>query len=144
MSTNSVNLILILCLCFSVLLFTLGCILNIADGLSLEPVRRLRITIDESQREDLFAQFQKFAEKHGFEIQITDYGNRGEYFQVWMTHDNIQIISENAPGDARLFDVGFYGLYPGYPVDEEVVDELLNDLKSFISEIPNVTITEER
>ena len=29
-------------------------------------------------------------------------------------------------------------------MDEETVDDLLIDLKSFISEIPNVTITEEK
>ena len=142
MSVNSVKPILIAWLCLVALLFTLGCILNIADGISLEPVRGLRITIDESQRDDLFAQFQKFADKYRFEIDITDFNTNGEHFQVWMSGDSIQIVASDVPEEPNEVSIDFYGLYPGYPVDEETVDEFLNDLESFISEIPNVTITE--
>lgn len=60
-----------------------------------------------------------------------------------MARNNIQIISENVPGNSGIYDVDFYGLYPGAPVDEEAVNELVTELKSFISEIPNVTITEK-
>ena len=136
----------IVCLSLSVFFFTFGCRLsNIGDdNISLEPVRRLRIRTNEGQREQLFEQFEKFAEKHNFEIRITDYGGRGEHFQVWISGDSIQIISEDVPGDSSLFGVDFYGKHPGYPVDEKTVDGLLNDLKEFISEIPGVTITEQK
>ena len=117
-------------------------ILNIADGISLEPVRGLRITIDESQRDDLFAQFQKSADKYRFEIDIAVFITNGEHFQVWMSEDSIQIVASDVPEEPTEVPIDFYGLYPGYPVDEETVDEFLNDLESFISEIPNVTITE--
>lgn len=138
--------VLTMCLCLSVLFATLACALvnSAGGGNSLEPVRRLRVTIDAGQREELFAQFQKFAEENDFKIEITDYGNRGEHFQVWMVRDNIQIISQDASDDLRVFSVYFYGLYPGSPVDEEAIDELVTELKSFIGEIPNVTITEEK
>ena len=60
-----------------------------------------------------------------------------------MSRDDIKIISTN-PFDPRIFRISFYDKYPGYPVDEETVDELVNDLKNFINEIPNVTITEKK
>jgi hypothetical protein len=60
-----------------------------------------------------------------------------------MVRDSIQIISQDASDDLTVFSVHFYGLYPGTTVDEDAVDELVTELKSFISEIPNVTITEE-
>ena len=93
-------------------------ILNIADGISLEPVRGLRITIDESQRDDLFAQFQKFADKYRFEIDITDFNTNGEHFQVWMSGDSIQIVASDVPEEPNEVSIDFYGLYPRYPVDE--------------------------
>lgn len=132
--------------CLGVLLFVVGCILpnRTAYPNSLEPVKRLRVTIEENQREELFNQFQEFAEKNDFDIEITDYGNMHEYYLVWMARDNIQIVSVNEPGDPREYSVDFLGLYPGNTVDEDAIDELLNDLKSYINEIPNVTITEEK
>lgn len=45
------------------------------------PLRSLRLTIDKSQREELFGQLRKFADKHGFEYQITDFNTDGENFQ---------------------------------------------------------------
>jgi hypothetical protein len=129
-----------------VLLFTFGCTLfsNIEDQVSLEPVRRFRVKIEEAQREELFDQFENFAEKHDFKIEITDFGNRGKHFQVWMARDNIQIVAADVPGDPSTYSVDLLGMYPGVPVDEEAIDELLIELKSYISEIPNVTISEEK
>jgi hypothetical protein len=61
-----------------------------------------------------------------------------------MVRDNVQITSGNSPRDPSLYEVDIYGLDPGSPVDEETVDDLVNDLKGYINEIPNVTITEEK
>lgn len=146
MSTDGVKLIIKGCLYLGVIAGILGCTLlnNAANEINQEPVRRLRITIEESQREDLFAQFQKFAEAHNFKIDITDFNTNGEHFQVWMSGDSIQIVASDIPRKPNEASIDFYGLYPGYPVDEETIDELLTDLKSFIGEIPNVTIMEEQ
>ncbi|MCI0550215.1 MAG: hypothetical protein L0287_04615 [Anaerolineae bacterium] len=137
---------ILICLCMNALFVTFACALtnSVGGGNSLQPVRGLRVTIEESQREELFAQFQKFAEKNDFKIEITDYGKRGKHFQVWMARDDIQIISQDASDDLRVFSIYFYGKYPGAPVDEKVVDNLLSNLRDFINEIPNVTITEEK
>jgi hypothetical protein len=60
-----------------------------------------------------------------------------------MFRDDITINASINRHDPNIVSIGFFAKYPGYPVEEETVDKLLNDLKSFISEIPNVTITEE-
>ena len=146
MSANNTRLLITIHLCFGVLMSTFGCaLLNKADySPSLKPVRILRIAIDKSQREELFGQFQKFAEEHSFRIEITDFNTNGEHFQVWMLGDGVQIIANDTPGETNEVLLGLYGIYPEDPVDEETIDELLNDLKSYIGEIPNVTISQEK
>ena len=153
MSTNRTKVFVIvsLSLCFGLILCFLGytrirSLFNLMEvgSKGQAPIRSLRITIDKSQRERLFDQFRKFADKHGFEYQISDFNTNGENFQFWMSRDDITIIANNVPPNPTRVPIRFYAKYPGYPVDEETVDELFSDLKSFISEIPNVTITEEK
>jgi hypothetical protein len=95
-----------------------------------------------ASRKSFFAQLRKFADKHKLEISIRDSGLSEGLFVVDMRKDDIEIIGRN-PFDPRIFRIGFYDKYQGYPVGEETVDELVNDLKGFINEIPNVTITEK-
>ncbi len=139
------NSVLTICLCLSVLFATLACALanSPSVGNSLEPVRRLRVTIDESQREELFAQFQKFADKHALKFVFSDYGTTN-HFLVELWGENILITASDDPGNPRSVSIFFSAKYPGSTVDEEAIDELLNDLKNYISDIPNVTITEEK
>lgn len=132
----------------------LGCILNIrqlvevaGDSRGQLPIRSLRVTIDPSQREELFEQFHKFADKHDFEIVISDYGTGFESYLVEMLRDDIQIIAGHSRPDPELVSVGFYNQKRATPIPEETIEtinELVVDLESFIMEIPNVTITEEQ
>jgi|SRR5688572_19449999 len=149
MSAKNTKLITFLLL--GILLGVLVCILACAGAVAANsivgddeqlPRGSLKVTIDESQREALFDQFQKFSEKHGFEISIRDSGLSDELFQVYMSRYDLKIIGRN-PFDPRIFRIGFYNKYPGLPASQDAVDNLVNDLKAFISEIPNVTITEE-
>lgn len=153
MSTDRTKIIVIigLSLCFGLLLCIFGytrirSLFNMMEvsGNGQAPIRSLRLTIDKSQREELFDQLRTFAEKHGFEYELTDFNTNGENFQFWMSRDDITIIANNVPPNPARVPIRFYAKYPGYPVDEETVDELLNDLKSFLGEIPKVTITEEK
>lgn len=152
MSTNRGKRIVIvfLSLYLGILLLIWGCVSTIngfnkiEESSSQAPIRTLRITIDKSQREELFDQFRKFSEKNGFEIQINDYGTGGESYLVWMSRDDITINASINRHDPNIVSIGIFAKYPGYPVNEGTVDDLLNDLKSFIGEIPNVTITEEK
>jgi len=106
-------------------------------------IRSLKIKIDESQREELFAQFQKFADKHTFEFILSDYGTT-DHFLVEIWGESILITASDDPGDLESVTIFFSGKHPRNSVDEETVDELLDDLKSYINEIPNVTLTEEK
>ena len=153
MLTQRTKLIVIVCLslCFA----AMACVLVFPRIISLlnmmeigskgqAPIIRITLIIDKSQREELFDKLRNFAEKHGFEYELTDFNTNGENFQFWISRDDLRIIASNVPPDATRVSVRFYAKYPGYPVDEKVVDELFNEVKSLISEIPNVTITEEK
>jgi hypothetical protein len=108
------------------------------------PRRRLIVIIEKSQQEELFNQLIKFADQGGFAIRITPNTTSGEDFSIEMWREDVRVFGANPfnPGEFRL---GFYdtdGTYP-YPASEGVLDELESDLNSFISEIPNVSISEE-
>jgi len=141
MLNNRRNLILLTCLLFNIS-FLFGC-----DNQEQLPVRKLRITIDPSRQQELFIQFHKFAEKHGFEIEISDYGTGGESYVVWMMRDSIQIAASHTPHDREIVSVGFYDETRADPVSAktlEIIDNLFNDLRSYIGEIPNAIISEQR
>ena len=152
MLTDRTNLVVIICLVLC-MASTLGCasiqqIEEVAgDTQEQLPIRRLRITIDPSQREELFDQLRNFADNHAFKFETTDYGTGGERFLVEMLGDNIKILVVdvlNAPSNVRI---RFYDQTGANSVSEETIktiDVLVSDLKSFISEIPNVTITEDQ
>ena len=144
---------LLICLLISVSLLT-GCVLDLKrlgeiarDNRELLPIRSFRITIDPRQREQLFAQFRKFAEKHDFRIEISDYGTNFESYQIWVVKDNIKIIASHSGPDRENISVWFYDQSRAKPTSEETLDQinaLYNDLESMILEIPDVTITEEK
>jgi hypothetical protein len=111
------------------------------------PIRSFTITIDPSQREDLFNQLHKFADKHSFEFAFTDYGTNGARFLVEMLRNDIAILAVDIPKAPTMVSISFYDQSFATPVAEETldkIDDLASDLKSFISEIPNVTILEEK
>ena len=109
------------------------------------PRRNFVIIIEKSQREELFNQFRKFADKGRFAIRIAPITPSGEDFSIEMWREDIKVFGAN-PFDPGEFRIGFYdtdGTYP-FPATEGELDNLATDLKSFIDEIPNVTITEEK
>ena len=109
------------------------------------PVRRFRVTIAEDQQQKFYDQLRKFADKYAFEYYFADFGTRDETVQVEMLHDNIKIIAIVTRADPGYFSVGFYGASPVGPrPDEKVIGELEIELKKYINEIPNVTITEDK
>ena len=134
------KLILVFCLFLSTL-FLFGCF-----NQEQLPIRRLTITIEPSQRKELFSQLQKFAEKHGFEYMTSDYGTGGERFIVELLNEQIKILVVDVPEAPSLVSVRFYDQTLANPVSQEtleIIDGLLIELESFISEIPSVTVTEE-
>jgi hypothetical protein len=55
-----------------------------------------------------------------------------------------EIIVRDVPKSSTEAVVWFYDSNPSIPASPETVDELLDDLKTFINEIPNITIIEEK
>ena len=108
------------------------------------PMRTLIITIDVNRREELFTQLREFAEKHGFEILIREVKVHPDGIFIAMYRNNLKILANDVPKSPTKINLGFYDRYPALPASEEIVDELFRDLKASISEIPNVTITEEK
>jgi hypothetical protein len=145
MSANRKKLIATVLLSFLLCIF--GCIgpAEVAQKGSQGnlPLRMLRITIDVNRREELFAQLRKFAEKHGFEILIREVQVIPEGIFIEMYRNDIKILAGDDASDPTLIELGIYDIDPKHPTSPETVDGLFSDLKSLISEVPNVTVTEE-
>ncbi|MBC7878245.1 MAG: hypothetical protein H7Y59_13835 [Anaerolineales bacterium] len=115
-----------------------------------EKLSRLRISIDENQRQELFTelftQLRDFADQHSLEFTVSSYDSEIRTFLVEMEGDGFKITGDavrNIPGE---INVDFYIHFDnnGSPTSEsqEIVNELFDYLKSYFSEVPNVTITE--
>lgn len=108
------------------------------------PRRKVNITIDTSQRQVFFDQLRKFADKYAFTILIDTRSSGPEDFLVYMTRGDIWIIGDNAfkPEEYRF---GFYDANYGPPTaPESILDDLISDLQSFISEVSSATFTVEK
>ena len=105
------------------------------------PIRTLSIQINESQREELFAQLRKFSEKHHLEFHLSLYN---DMFFVEMHGETFHISAPSKIVAITEVDFHFIVDDPTNPPSQETVDELFSDLKSFIGEIPNVRIIEEK
>ena len=103
------------------------------------PIRTLSIQIDENYREELFVQLQKFSEKHELEFYL-DFYKGGEIFSVTMRGKGIEIAALSKSINTTELDIRFFEEDPTNPPSQETMDEMFNDLKGFISEIPNVRV----
>jgi hypothetical protein len=147
------RLILLIFLFMSIPLLT-GCFLDIkrlveiaGDNQELLPIRSFKVVIDPEQREQLFEQFHNFAEKHGYEIVISDYGTNFESYLVEIFRGNMEISATHTVHDREIVSVWFYDQSRAKPTSEETMDtinELAADLESLILEIPDVTIKDKR
>ena len=110
---------------------------------AIYPIRDVSITIDPSQREELFAQLRKFASKWKYAILIDPSSLNSEKFfiQLWRSDMKASGIYPNDPG---TLSIGFFYTDPASPVPEEYFDEEIADLKVFVSEIPGATLTIEK
>ena len=110
------------------------------SNLEKAPVRKVDITLEQKQHDQLFEQLRNFAGKHAFAIRISQTDPTGEDFLVQMWREDIRIIGSDS-GDPGLFEMGFYNTYDERPVPLRVFDELIADLEELIVEIPNTTFT---
>jgi hypothetical protein len=107
------------------------------------PIRVLNVKVEVSQRQELSKQLQKFAEKQGFSILIREVRVIPDGIFIDMRRGDFEINAVSDAGDPTLLDFGFYEKDPDDPTPQDVVDDLFNELKNFLNEIPNITIIEE-
>jgi len=137
----------------------LGCLIGILAGLGIGkimmaeklkntpgnqlPIRSVEVTIDPSHQERLFEQLRKFADNWAYAIRIASANPSGDRFLIQMWREDIKVIA-TYPSDPGSLDIWFYYTNPSIPVPGRYFDEEINDLKDFISEIPNSTFTVEK
>jgi len=139
---------LLLGMLLGILLCIVGCIgagvsIITGDNGAQPPMRSLRIAIDVNRREELFTQLRGFAEKHGFEILIREVKVHPDGIYIYMSRDDLKIQAHDISDSPPQIIIWFYNRYPALPASQETVDDLVTDLKSFLSEIPNITVTEQ-
>ena len=115
-----------------------------ARFVNLHPKKTLVVSIDLGQREKLFEQLTKFADAHDFRNHIGPTTPAGDTFNINMSRKDVEVIANNSVADTRKFDIAFYDKNSTNPVSEEIIDNLFNDLKGYISEIPNAIMTERQ
>jgi len=146
MPAKSTNLIISLLL--GLFLSILGCnsvtpsTKNESSNSNNLPVKSLKITINVNQSDEYLAQLQKFADKHSLEFTVSFYDAQKTDFFVVIYGNGFEITNSAAPRRKKEIDIHFYNVNLT-PTPQKTVDELFTDLKSFIKEIPNVTIAEQ-
>ena len=105
------------------------------------PLKSVRLTIDPSQDQQFVEQSRKFAFKHGFRLDTISVDQPEESFRIRMIRKDVEVISRS-PSTPGGFEIGFYNYDCIHPTAASTIDDLVIDFKSFMSEIPNVTITE--
>jgi hypothetical protein len=115
-----------------------------ARFVNLHPKKTLVVRIDLSQQEKFFEQLTRFADADTFDIHIGPTTPSDDTFNINMSRKDVELIANNSAVDIRNFDIAFYDKDPTNPVSEKIIDDLLNDLKRYISEIPNAIVTEQR
>jgi hypothetical protein len=149
MSTQPGKLFIFAGLLLGILMCALGCLGakitgDATDKISGQlPRRKVDITIETSQQQAFFDQLREFADKHDFEILIDSQPSGAQDFLIYMTRDDIIISGANpfVPGEYKL---GFYDADRQHPAPESAFDDLIDDLESFVSEVPGTTFSVEK
>lgn len=144
--TNSVRLGcamgLLLCLAGGIILFTRYQNITSCRDDRL-PLISMDVTSDPSQSEQLIEQFRKFAFKNSFRLDIVNPDQDGNDFRIRMMRKDVEVITRK-PSNPSEFRIEFYNTDCIHPTVAADLNDLVVDLKSFIGEIPNVTIIEKQ
>ena len=107
------------------------------------PLRSIDFRIDTSQSQQLIEQSKKFADKHGFRLQMAYYDQHGRDFSIWMERKDVEVVT-NSPFKPGEFSIEFYNNNCLHPTVASDIEGLVTDLKSLIIEIPSAKITEKQ
>ena len=113
------------------------------NDITLLTRKTLVVIIDLGQHEKFFEQLKRFDESYAFDIHIGSTTPSGDTFNINMLSKDVMIIANNV-SNPTAYDINFYDKDPVNATAEEIIESLINDLKSFISEVPNVTINEKK
>lgn len=104
------------------------------------PLASMHVTIDPSQDEQFVEQSRQFAFKHNFRFDLGDPDQPGNNLRVHMIRKDVEVIAKipSLPGG---YEIGFYNYDCSHPTLASDIGDLVDDFKSFMSAIPNVTIT---
>ena len=142
MSSKSTKSILIVCLLTTLLLSIFGCLTASSEpNPNRLPIKVLEITMDVNHLEKFRAQLRKFADKHSLTFTESFYNGEHTFFSVEMNGDDFHMFLQNGQDSLGEFSFTFFNEATP-PISQQTVDELTNDLKKFILEIPNVAIAE--
>lgn len=107
--------------------------------------KTLRVTIGKNQWNELFEQFRSFADKWRYAIRIAPLDPNSNSFNVELWRSDMRLTAFMDTGfDNGNVQIHFYDTDRTRPVPEQYYDEEVNDLISFISKIPNVSVTQEK
>ena len=134
----------------------LGLSIGVLIGLSINPIRNegpqvpaanptftsgrvMNITIDQSQQEELFAQLEKFADKWRYAIRIRP-TDLSWVIAIDMWRSDIHVMGAYHAKSEEL-QLAFTDTESTRPTPAEHFEEEIQDLKTFMDEIPNSTFT---
>lgn len=110
----------------------------------VSPIRVLSIQMQENQEDELINKISKFSEKHQLEISVTYYTNQkvDDTFLILVNGRDFHVTAYKSSYTQRL-DINFIPNDPNTPPSQEVINELYNDLKTFLTEIHDLEIIEK-
>jgi hypothetical protein len=105
------------------------------------PLKTLAVTIDPGRDEQFIEQSRSFAFKYGFRFDIGTFDENSSDWRFHMIRKDIEVIARSlsSPG---VFEIGFYNYDCIHPTTASDIEDLVNDFKSFMSDVPAVMITE--
>ncbi len=104
------------------------------------PLVSMGVTIHPSQDRQFVEQSRQFAFRHNFRLDI-DYDEQHGDTHVGLVGQDVEIIAKS-PVNPGVYEVGFYNYDCIHPIVAADIVDLVKDYKSFVSKIPNATITE--
>ncbi|HSN22973.1 MAG TPA: hypothetical protein VLS45_02185 [Methylomicrobium sp.] len=107
----------------------------------MSPLISMGVTVDPSQDQQFIEQSRQFAFKYNFRLDIGDPDQQDGDFRIRMLRKDIEVIARS-PSTPGGYEVEFYNYDCIHPLVASDLTDLVNDFKSFMSEIPGVTITE--
>jgi hypothetical protein len=105
------------------------------------PIKIVDVSVDGSKSQEVLVQFMRFAEENAMLVEVNYYGIKGDYFSIWMDRQDVEVFATNS-SERGEFQIAFYNNDCIHPIHTEDVNLLFHDLKSILSEIPNIKITE--